>query len=154
MKGQKVAAKKNWILRRKKALELWVKEVSPLMGLADWTIHYDWSGNEHTHPGHEGWPAAFATMTPYPSSKHVVLSVSRELLDLPPKEAHQVLVHELVHCHLFSLHEFSSGSFAMAAGRNSLALKLYESSLTQHIEEITDALADSFAPLLPMASFA
>lgn len=137
-----MSAKRQWIARRQKALEAWVEEVKPILALADWTIKIDWDGNEHTHPTDGSAPSATATMSNMPLSKHATMTVSRDLLDITPEERLQVLVHELYHCHVFALHEYSLGVFNKAAKDNELAQELFEEGMRQQVETLVDALAD------------
>lgn len=146
-----MASKRTWIPRRRATLETWISDVKGRMGLEDWTISVDWDGNEHTHPLTGEHPSALATMTPMPSSKHATMAVSRELLDIPAPLRHQALVHEMVHCHLFAIHEHAKEGFAAAAKKNKLARKVFNAGLNQQIETATDALADALAELLPEA---
>lgn len=145
-----VAGKKRWTLKRRSALTQWIAEAKDTMALNDWNVHLDWVGTLATHPPEEDDITAFATITHYPSSKHAIMAVSNELLLETPEVQTQVLVHELVHCHLFALHEFTRGTFELAVQENELANKLHQHQLTQYVESATDALADAFAPLVTL----
>lgn len=141
-------ARKKWIQRRQRSLSRWLEEARPVAALSDWTITVDWEGDEHTHPT-KGEPGALATITHMPDSKHAVLRVSDELLWIDPQEQLQVLTHELMHCHLFSLHDYAKAAFAAASKRNSLAQELHEHTLTAHVETAVDGLADALSSLMP-----
>lgn len=146
--------KRQWTERRRRALEAWIAETQPALRLQDWTIRVDWNGNELTHPCAGEHPSAFATMTPMPFSRHATMTVSRDLLDLPAEDQTQTLVHELVHCHLFGIHEFSLNAYEAAVDENALAVSMYRQGMVQQIELATDALADSLYRLLPPINLA
>lgn len=146
-----MAARKSWTPRRREILEAWIKDVQGRMALEDWNISVNWKGNEETHPTAGEHPSALATMTPMPSSKHASMTVSDALLELPGPSRHQVLVHEMVHCHLFALHECARSGFEAATKTNKLAEEVLNTAFTQHVESATDALADAFVDFLPEA---
>lgn len=143
-------SKRQWTIRRKAAVESWIAEVKPRLALADWTIYMDWDGDECTHPVDGSSPTALATMRWLPQSKHAIMCVSRDFIDLSRESQTQTLTHELYHCHSFALHAYANSTFAKAVGDNDLARDVFTEGMLQHVEHLTDALADAAWRSLPL----
>lgn len=137
---------RSWTEARRRALESWVVDVKPILSLSDWTLHFNYDGNERLN-GAE--PEAFATMSPFTDSRHAILSLSRALLHEDPKMQMQVLTHELCHCYFFGITRFADTSFEAAADENKLAVKIFHTGMEQQVEQAVDTLADALHPLLP-----
>jgi len=131
----------GWTPERWRAVEEYVAAAAPLLRLSDWTIRVLREPPEDD---------AYATMTPLEQSRYADMRVADSFLELPTAEQRQTLVHEMVHCHLFFLHECAEAAFVeLAAEMGRKAHKLAAKMFTNELERATDALADALGPLLP-----
>jgi hypothetical protein len=133
---------KTWTRLRRRALEAYVADLVPRMRLADWTVEVSW---EPAAGGTD--PSILANITPCPSSRHVTIRLGPEFLNLSAAGQTQVLIHELVHCHLFGITDFVDGAFdLLEPGQKQMA----DVALTQHVELTVDLLADTLEPFMPV----
>lgn len=123
--------------KRAKVLE-YVTYLQGELKLLDWEITVDF-----TETAVDG---AIATMSPFENQRKVVLQFGEDFLNQTESEIQQTLVHELLHCHFFSLHHSTEATVESLAGRK--ALKAYAPSLNSLIESTTDIMADAVSPLL------
>lgn len=128
----------RWTARRRRAVLLYVPELAAALRLADWDIRVDF-----TVPAPS---SACATVTPSWAQKRAVVRFGPTFLDLSAGDQQHTLVHELLHCHLFGVHEAARRVIAAAPVA---ARPLARSSVNFEVEAAADALADAVWPLLP-----
>lgn len=127
-----------WTPARREAVESYIAYLQDVLRLRDWTITVDWS----KPTGKDAW----ATMTQMSDSKHATLRMSPEFTTTPPRLHGQILLHEMVHCHLFQMENLATTSVSALAGKEATAL--FSRAYTSANELVTDALADAFEPLV------
>lgn len=127
-----------WTPARREAVESYIAYLQEVLRLRDWTITVDWS----KPTGKDAW----ATMTQMSDSKHATLRLSPEFTTTPPRLHGQILLHEMVHCHLFQMENLATTSVSALAGKE--ATTVFSRAYTSANELVTDALADAFEPLV------
>lgn len=131
--------KKEWTKNRKVALELYVSELKSMLRLADWNIEIDWK-----RPSEK---KTYATIDPIEGQKFAIMRIGENFHNLTSYEQSQTIIHELIHCHLEPLTNFSENVVKQVARGKSRNLAMY--TLNLHNEYATDGLADAFVTLLP-----
>ena len=127
-----------WTVRRRKLVDRFVAEAAARLRLADWEIIIDYT----THAGDD----AVATIWHVPCQKRAVLLLNAPVfLSETAHNQRQTLVHELLHCHLFDVHE--TAALAAEAIPGAAHTATFKTLLTQRVEYATDALADAFVAL-------
>ena len=116
----------------KKRISKFVASLQKSLKLQDWVVTINFK--EVSCSG------TYATMGHSSDSKHVELKVSKKFLKLPRSAQRQVLIHEMMHCHLFLLDDvmYSILDEILPSKQSVVTLKV----LTTEIERATDALAD------------
>lgn len=132
----------TWTAARRRHLEQYVQALAPVLRLADWTITVSWE----EAPAEKGEEAPLAQMTPYPNTKNATLQLGPAFLGLKPAEQTHTLCHELVHCHLFPIHDMAKAAFKLLADGEG---RMADIALVQQIEMATDCLAEAFLPFVP-----
>jgi hypothetical protein len=127
-----------WTPARREAVESYIKYLQGVLRLQDWTITIDWSKPTKKD--------SLATMAQMPDSKHATLRLSPEFVTQAPQLHGQILLHEMVHGHLFQLESLAC-SAASALGDKRVAA-VFNVAYTASNEVATDALADAFHPLV------
>ena len=127
-----------WTPARREAVESYVAYLQEVLRLRDWTITVDWS----KPTGKD----AFATMTQMADSKHATLRLSPEFVTTESRLHGQILIHEMVHCHLFQMESLVSAMASAVAGKDATAM--FNRAYTSANELTTDALADVLEPLV------
>lgn len=130
----------EWTSPRREAVESYLRVAQEKLFLRDWTITVDWSRSCKSDD-------AIATCTPMADSRHATVRLSRKFLTETPKMQTQILIHELVHCHLFALQDVAERTVEAAMPKG--AYVVFNVALTVHVEMTVDALADAFAGLMP-----
>jgi hypothetical protein len=125
--------------KRKAYIEGYIRELLVIMRLQDWTITLDWSISKDQD--------AYATILSSPDQKRATLNLTLKFLELDSKERSQTLVHELMHCHLFSLHYLAEKSMEQASSKK--VSEMFLVGFDCEIEKATDAIADIIAPFVP-----
>ena len=137
---RKAAPRKVWTPARRRYTAEYIANLQGLLRLRDWEIRVDFDTSCEDDE--------LATMTPYEDQKRAVMRFGAEFLDLPADDMRQTLVHELIHCHLFSLHHLTERIIGSLGGDKAMRAGL--PGVTASVELTTDALADAFAPLIPV----
>lgn len=132
-------AKTLWTARRRKLVEKFISLAQTRLRLADWEILCEFDD--------DCGPGAVATITRAVDQKRAVVRFNAlEFLTCSAAHQRQTLVHELLHCHLFDVHESAGLAIAAVPG------KAHQATLTHlvrsRVEVCTDALADAFCVLL------
>ena len=130
----------EWTPERREAVESYLRLAQEKLYLRDWTITVDWSRSCKSDD-------AIATCTPMADSRHATVRLSRKFLTEAPQMQTQILIHELVHCHLFALQDVAERTVEAAMPKG--AYVVFNVALTAHVEMTVDALADAFAGLMP-----
>ena len=125
--------------KRKAYIEGYIRELLVIMRLQDWTIMMDWSISKDQD--------VYATILSSPDQKRATLNLTLKFLELDSKERSQTLVHELMHCHLFSLHYLTEKSIEQACSKK--VSEMFLVGFDCEIEKATDAIADIVAPFVP-----
>ena len=127
-----------WTTARREAVESYVAYLQEVLRLRDWTITVDWSKPTKKD--------ALATMTQMTDSKHATLHLSPEFIKEPSHLHGQTLVHEMMHCHLFSMEGLTSSTVMALTDKRTAAV--FNIAYTAANELATDGLADAFYPLV------
>lgn len=128
---------REWTAARREAVESYLAYLQRVLRLQDWTITVDWA----KPTGKD----ALATMTQMSDSKHATIRLSPEFTTAAPELQGQILVHEMVHCHLFQMESLASTAVSTLAGKRAAAV--FDLAYTASNEVATDALADAFHQL-------
>jgi hypothetical protein len=135
----------GWTQARKKAVTEHLISLQPKLRLQEWTIKVRWDKYS------DEFDDAYATNTPLGDSRHCEIRFSKKFLELDSKDMTQVILHELMHCHLFALEDYTTDIVEeIAPKRISAVFNIGHTKLT---ETAIDALADAFAGLLPELVF-
>ena len=86
---------------------------------------------------------AYATMSHWPGQLRATLAVSEEFFASTGTDQVQTLLHELVHCRVFLLHE-QVQVVVQSVGLEEDAAALAEGVVTVEVERLVDSLADTF----------
>lgn len=130
----------EWTKARQRAVLTWIDHAMDVLGLTHWKLKVDFTSYAVMTP--------LAEILPYPDSCHATIYLGTTFGTLDDVEAAEVLTHELLHCHLFSLAHAASRLVGVSA-KSKKARATAEVALGQHVETTTDALADAFSPMLP-----
>lgn len=128
-----------WTPARRKALTGYVTDLAGRLGLADWDVRIDFDA-----PAADG---TAATITPWPNQRRATLQLGSGFADDPAEDQRQTLVHELVHCHLFALHELVRATCERVL--DAQAADVADVAVTCAVEAATDALATALATAMP-----
>jgi hypothetical protein len=132
----------GWTDQRRRAVASHVQLLEPLLRLQDWTIKIKWDKYS------DEFDDAYATNTPLGDSRHCEIRFSRKFLELDDQEMTQVIVHEMVHCHLFALEDYSEDIVAELATKKTS--NVFNIGHTKLVETAIDGLADAIAGLVPI----
>lgn len=138
-KQQSVAI--GWTTARKRAVANQLHLLQPMLKLSDWTIKVVWD------KGSDESDDEYATNTPMGDSRHCEVRFSKRFLELTNKEMNQVIIHELMHCHLFHLEDYTTDSVE-EIGTKKIS-NLFNIGHTKLVETAIDTIADAFTELLP-----
>lgn len=127
-----------WTPARREAVESYLIYLQRVLRLQDWTITVDWSKPTRKD--------ALATMTQMSDSKHATMRLSPEFTTEAPQLHGQILVHEMLHCHLFQMENLAATTVAALAGKQATAV--FNVAYTAENELVTDALADAISPMV------
>jgi len=138
-KSKKSSFSKAFTPEQRKYIERYISHVAGLMELGSWTIEVDWATES---------PAdALAANSSYGDSTHCVVTFNRAWVDMPSDMQRQVLVHELCHCYLFAIDESANDAVEVLGTKREAAL--FQAQFNNHIEMVTDRLADTISKFLP-----
>lgn len=128
-------AKTLWTARRRKLVEKFISLAQTRLRLTEWEILCEF--DEDCGPG------AVATITRAVDQKRAVVRFNAlEFLTCSAAHQRQTLVHELLHCHLFDVHEAAALAIAAVPGEAHQATLNH--LVRSRVESSTDALADAF----------
>lgn len=128
-----------WTPARRKAVAEYLAMLQLALRLSDWEILV-----EFDKPCEEG---AVATMTQFEDQYRAAMRFAKDFFDMSPGEMRQTLAHEMLHCHLFTLHHNAERTVEALGGKR--AVKAFIPGMDAMVEITTDNLANAFAPLLP-----
>lgn len=131
-----VTPPREWTARRRKVVLEHVQVLAPTLRLADWDIRLDFD-----NPASEDSDAQIFRND---GQKRATVRFGPAFLTLSADDQRQTLVHELVHCHLFALHEVAAAAFKLLPEP---ARELAATLMNDQVELATDGLADAIAPL-------
>jgi len=127
-----------WGPARREAVESYIAYLQSVLRLQDWTITIDWA-----KPSNKD---ALATITQMTDSKHATLRLSPEFTKEPPQLRGQILLHEMIHCHLFQMESLASTTVSVLTDKRATAV--FNVAYTAANECATDAFADAFYSLV------
>lgn len=131
----------GWTTARKRAVTHHLLKLQPMLRLQDWTIKVIWDDQNDESDD------CYATNTPQGDSHHCEVRFAKKFLELDNKEMTQVIIHELMHCHLFIIEDYTSDVVNEVAAVKTA--KVFNIGFTKLIETSIDSIADAFAELLP-----
>lgn len=131
----------GWTEQRKKAVTTHLKDLATILLLQDWTIKVMW--DKYC----EEFDDSYATNTPIGDSRHCEVRFSKKFLELEDHEMTQVLVHELLHCHMFAVDDYAEEIVAELASKKTSAV--FNLGHTKLLETAIDGMADAIARLVP-----
>ena len=132
------------------ALPGYVLDLAWRLRLRDWTIKLQHTPTDESDP--ENDTAVSAKIRCVYGRKLATLVLCIDFAELPLEDQRHTLVHELLHCHLDWLDSVVKNGIPEIFGK--LTEGLLTANLHERIEFTVDALADGFAPLLPMPPWA
>lgn len=119
------------IVERKKVIDM-IASLRESLKLDHWDIRVETTCVED----------AYATISHWPSQNRATLTIGCEFFNQTLEDQWQTLVHELVHCHAFLLHEQVSN--LLEENLSTSAAKMANSVVTVEVERLVDALATVF----------
>jgi hypothetical protein len=131
----------GWTEQRRKAVAGHLQTLLPYLRLQDWTVKVEWDKYS------DEFDDAYATNTPLGDSRHCEVRFSKKFLELNDYEMTQVLVHELLHCHMFALEDYSEDIVAELATKKTAAV--FNIGHTKLVETAIDGIADAITALVP-----
>lgn len=143
LKQQSIAL--GWTTARKRAVTSQLALLKPMLKLSDWSVKVVWD------KGSDESDDEYATNTPMGDSRHCEVRFSKRFLELDNKEMNQVIIHELMHCHLFHLEDYTTDSVEEIGSKKTAAL--FTIGHTKLVETSIDAIADAFTDLVPPFEF-
>jgi len=135
----------GWTTARKRAVATQLQLLQPMLKLSDWTIKVVWDKSSDESEDE------YATNTPMGDSRHCEVRFSKRFLELDNKEMNQVIIHELMHCHLFHLEDYTVDSVEEIAPKR--ISSLFNIGHTKLVETAIDSIADAFTEVLPPFEF-
>jgi hypothetical protein len=132
----------GWTEQRRKAVTQHLQTLLPLMKLQDWTVKVMWDKLS------DEFDDAYATNQPLGDSRHCEVRFSRKFLELDDYEMTQVIVHELLHCHMFAVEDFANDVVGQLTTKKTSAV--FNTGFTKLIETSIDGIADSITQMVPM----
>lgn len=131
----------GWTEQRRKAVASHLATLVPFLRLQDWTVKVKWDKYS------DEFDDAYATNTPLGDSRHCEIRFSKKFLELDDIEMNQVIVHELLHCHLFALEDYAEDIVAEIAPKKTAAV--FNIGHTKLVETAIDGIADAIAAIVP-----
>lgn len=127
-----------------RSLGRYVSDIAQMLGLDDWkiTVHAEEPGDAI-----DGSDAIASVSCTY-GRKIASLRLGKDFLNSPPEEQRHVLVHELIHVHMWGVLALVRTTLPKMLGESAYDVLL--TALTQQDEHATDALATAVAPMLPL----
>ena len=145
---KKVIKKKNpnkpkykWTADQKLSITKFVHDTQNLVKLQDWKIKVVWDSFC------DEFDDAYATNTPIGDSRHCEIRFSRRFLELDNYEMTQAVVHELMHCYLFAVEDYTEDMFEKATDKKTY--ELFNIGHSKLIETAIDGIADGIAKNIP-----
>ena len=138
MKNAKQA--RHWTAADRKSMAGYVTVLQEQLRLRDWDIKVNFD--------EEGSDDAYADITPHLNQKRAEIRFGDAFFELDPVGVRHTLVHELLHCHLFYVHDTAESVFR--ATIRTKAADIAAITLNAEVERATDAIADAMAPLVPL----
>jgi hypothetical protein len=120
----------------------YIRWVANEMGLRDWWIHLAKEPPE----GED----ADASIFPTQGRKHAVIHVCRGFRELLPDVQRQVIVHELIHCHLAAAEDVIRLDLCATAILGQAVYDMTWSTFKRSVEYAVDGMADAWAEKLPL----
>lgn len=117
----------------------YVREVANMCGLRDWMV-----GIADDPPEDE--EANAQVDVPF-GRRCAMIRFKPSWAEVDPEELRQTVVHELVHCHLWSLDQRASDLYGTLKGN---AYMLYHKAHHEALELAVDAIAQAWAEFLPL----
>lgn len=110
------------------------------LGLRDWTIILKHEVADE--------PDVYAAINPVEDRKLATIRLAEDFTDRTPDEQRHTLIHELLHCHHVPASDMVRLDLTDHLSQTSY--DLFYASFRRHIEYMTDGIADSVAPLMPL----
>lgn len=129
-------------------LSRYTRALADLMGLRDWTIRVD-LGDPGNDGAHEGTWIGCCLVTPFRRS--AVITIDPALRDQPRDEVRSTMVHELTHCHLDAMRDQVYTDLLGQMGQPTY--DVFTGSFLRNLEHATDAIAEAWAPTLPLITW-
>lgn len=140
-KKKTTKAKFKWTAEQKSSINKFVYETQALVKLQDWKIKVVWDADC------DEFDDAYATNTPIGDSRHCEIRFSRRFLELDNYEMTQAVVHELMHCYLFAVEDYTEDMFELATDKKTY--ELFNIGHSKLIETAIDGIADGIAKNIP-----
>lgn len=128
-----------WSKANRKIITAYVSDIAARLGLRDWDIRIDFD----TSAGE-----CCAAIKPWSNQRRATLLLGDEFATFSLADQRDTIVHELVHCHLYALHEVVET--AHKAVLEPQAAKYADAVVNCAIESATDALAGALAASMPL----
>ncbi len=128
--------------RDRKYLGSYMRECADAMELRDWHLDLSHEGPEPHHGN------AYASAEPIFGQRRAVFRFCSTFRELRPDEQRNIVVHELVHCHLASIQSMVEKDLEEPLGKAVDAM--FFSAFQRSVEYATDALAAAIAKHLPL----
>lgn len=134
-----------------KELGEYLRWIADRMGLRDWRFEMIVQETISTDGGLAGKDTTFITLglcSPTPGQKKAWIYFAEELRNEKREVLREVVVHELVHCHLVDMYEFGRTGVLDELAQS--AYNLFMFGFTQAWEHATDSIARAWAEEMPL----
>jgi hypothetical protein len=118
----------------------YASDIASRLRLCDWRIQID-------HARLPDGGDNDATISVIDGKKLAKIKLSYEWQSLDPQGKRYTIVHELIHCHEFSMSRMVEGDLKKTLGEHVHAL--FWESYKRQLELMVDGIADAIAPLMP-----
>lgn len=127
-------------LRERKRMAVYLRSLANTIGLRDWTFNI-----QQDEPDTK---EAYAAITCVYGRRIANVWFAHGFEHLDPVLKRHVILHELLHVHLWPITSLASETLEAAMGATAYAV--YDEALTERIEHAVDAIADAFADAIPV----
>lgn len=127
--------------KQRAKLGSYMREIADRLNLRDWTI------NLLHEPIHSSEYATAQCESVY-GRRWADISFCGHFAQLKPELQREVIVHELLHCHIPARRDGSWHGLQQLLGMP--AYTVFSDAMNQELEHVVDAIANAIAPMLPL----
>lgn len=128
--------------RDRKALAHYIRWVADHLELRDWEFDLEREPSEDD---------CWATVTPTYGKKHAAITVAANFRELAPYKQREIVVHELVHCHLAQVQSQVEDDLEEQLSKSTDAI--FFAAFRRNVEYAVDGLSKALAEHFPLIAW-